>query len=99
MLLEIDALIGQYGSDVSSMCALHAIAPTFNSWHQPSATRGRAMLFAMSDPRLLPMPRPMRNTARMIENVYVLAPNSRLRMRVQTTSAASAQKPDSAIAT
>ncbi len=90
----IDALMGQYGSDVRSMCALQAIAPTFSNWHHPSATRGRAMFFAMSEPRLLPMPSPMRKTPRMSENVYVLAPNNRLRMRVQTTSAASAQKPD-----
>ena len=65
----IDVLIGQYGSELISMYALQAIAPTFSSWHQPSATRGRSMLFAMSEPRLLPMPRPMRKTARMIENV------------------------------
>ena len=65
----IDVLIGQYGSDSSSMYALHAIAPTLSSWHQPRAMRGRSTLFAMIDPRLLPMPRPIRNTARINENV------------------------------
>src|SRR5688500_8093181 len=45
------------------------------------------------------MPRPIRNTARMSENVYVDAPNNRLRTRVQMTCAAKAQNPDSAIAT
>jgi len=56
------------------------------------------MFFAISAPMLLPIPSPIRNTARMIEKVYVLAPNSRLRIRVQMTSAASAQNPDRAIA-
>ncbi len=99
MLLEIDALIGQYGSDAMSMYALQAMAPTLSIWHQPRASRGRATVRAISAPRLLPIPRPMRNTPRMIENVYVLAPNSRLSSRVQITSAASAQKPESAMAT
>ena len=31
MLVVIDVLIGQYGSDSNSMYALHAIAPTFRS--------------------------------------------------------------------
>src|SRR5688500_12559446 len=57
------------------------------------------MLLARIDPMLLPMPRPMRNTARISENVYVEAPNSRLSNRVQITCAANAQKPDNAIAT
>ena len=69
------------------------------SWHQPSATRGRATRRASSDPIVLPMPRPTRNTARISENVYVVAPKSSDRMRVQTTSAPSAVMPDSAIAT
>ena len=45
------------------------------------------------------MPRPIRNTARISENVYVDAPNNRLSTRVQLTCAAKAQKPDKAIAT
>ena len=70
-----------------------------SSWHQPSATRGRSTVFAMIDPRLLPMPRPIRNTARISENVYVDAPNNRLSTRVQMTCAANAQNPDKAMAT
>ena len=69
MLLLIDVLMGQYGSDSISMYALHAMAPTLSSWHHPSAMRGRSTLFAMIDPRLLPMPRPIRKTARINENV------------------------------
>ena len=45
------------------------------------------------------MPRPIRNTARISENVYVDAPNNRLSTRVQMTCAANAQNPDKAIAT
>ena len=44
-------------------------------------------------------PRPTRNAARISENVYVVAPKSSDRIRVQMTSAASAVIPDSAIAT
>ncbi len=69
MLVVIDVLMGQYGSDFSSMYALHAMAPTFSNWHHPSATRGRVTPFAMTDPRLLPMPSPMRKTARISEKV------------------------------
>ncbi len=38
-------------------------------WHQPSASRGRAVRAAIDDPMLLPMPSPRRNTARISENV------------------------------
>ena len=48
---------------------------------------------------LLPMPSPTRNTARMIENVYTVAPSISDRSRVQITSAASAEAPESAIVT
>ena len=37
-----DGLIGQYGSESVRMYAVHAIAAHSASWHQPSATRGRA---------------------------------------------------------
>ena len=67
------------------------------SWHQPSAARGRATRDAMADPIVLPMPRPNRNTARISENVYVVAPKSSESRRVQITSAASAVNPDSAM--
>jgi hypothetical protein len=45
------------------------------------------------------MPRPIRNTARISENVYTVAPNSSERIRVQITSAASAVIPDRPIVT
>ena len=67
------------------------------TWHHPSAILGRAMREAIVDPTVLPMPSPKRNTARISENVYVVAPNNNERSRVQTTSAASAVKPDNAI--
>ena len=41
MLVAIDGLIGQYGSDCVSMQAVHAIAAHSSIWHQPSASRGR----------------------------------------------------------
>jgi hypothetical protein len=69
MLVVIDGLIGQYGSDCVSMQAVHAIAPHSSIWHQPSASRGRAMRAAIEDPMLLPIPRPSRNTARISEKV------------------------------
>ena len=50
-------------------------------------------------PAALPKPRPTRNTARISEKVYVVAPNSSESRRVQVTSAPSAVKPESAIAT
>ena len=45
------------------------------------------------------MPSPSRNTARINENVYVVAPNRSDSIRVQTTSAPSAVSPDNAIDT
>ena len=67
--VEIDGLIGQYGSDCVSMYAVHAIAAQSSIWHQPSARRGRAIRPAIVEPMLLPMPRPSRKTARISENV------------------------------
>src|SRR5207247_8856619 len=67
--VEIDGLIGQYGSDSVSMYADQAIAAHNSNWHAPSATRGRASPRESADPRLLPIPRPIRNTARISENV------------------------------
>ena len=71
----------------------------------PSAAAGRRRARARmlrpcarsTEPTLLPMPSPMRNAARMSENVYVVAPSSSDSRRVQTTSAASAVAPESAI--
>src|SRR6185369_6462187 len=94
-----DGLMGQNGSDWLSTYAVHAIEAQSSNWHQPSAVRGRARRDAMADPTLLPMPRPKRNTARMSENVYVVAPKSNESSRVQMTSAASAVNPDSAMTT
>ena len=68
-VVAIDGLIGQYGSDSVSMYAAQAIAPHSSSWHQPSAARGDALSRAISDPTVLPMPRPTRNTARISEKV------------------------------
>jgi hypothetical protein len=67
--VEIDGLIGQYGSDSVFMYAAHAIAAQMPSWHQPSARRGDVLSRAVIAPAVLPMPRPTRNTARINENV------------------------------
>ena len=45
------------------------------------------------------MPSPMRKTARISEKVYAVAPKSSDSSRVQITSAPSAVRPDSAMAT
>ena len=67
--VEIEGLIGQYGSDSVSTCAVQAIAPHKSSWHQASAMRGLAIPRATAEPRLLPIPRPIRNAATISENV------------------------------
>jgi hypothetical protein len=64
----------------------------------PSATRGRFAVRPIAAPTLLPIPRPSRNTARICENVYVVAPNRSESIRVHTTSAPSAVMPEIAIA-
>src|SRR5262249_28774732 len=96
-LVEIDGLIGQYGSESVTMYDVHAKHAQSINWQKPSATRGRFKPRAIADPRLLPIPRPTRNTARIIENVYVVAPKMSERFRVQITSAASAVRPDNAV--
>src|SRR2546429_6960471 len=48
--LEIDGLIGQYGIDCVSTCAVQAMAAHSSSWHQANATRGRVRLRARADP-------------------------------------------------
>ena len=53
---------------------------------------------ASAAPRLLPIPRPIRNTARINENVYTVPPSRSDSKRVQTTSAPSAAMPEKAIA-
>src|SRR5713101_545695 len=81
------------------MYAVHAIAPQSSTWHTPSATRGRLIARPIADPRLLPTPRPIRNTARINENVYTVAPKRSDNSRVHTTSAARAVMPESAMVT
>ena len=81
------------------MAAVQAIAAARSNWHQPSANPGRTAWRASSDPKLLPMPRPTRNTARIMENVYTVAPSSSDSRRVQITSAPRAPAPDRAMVT
>src|SRR5271156_3696178 len=78
-----------------SAYAAHAMAPARAIWHQPSAAfdPDRARI----DPPPLPKPSPNKKTARMIENVYTVAPIMTERSRVQITSAPSAHIPDSAM--
>ena len=56
-------------------------------WQTPRRKRGETTAPRNKAPTLLPIPSPTRNTARMIENVYTVPPNSSERVRVQTTSA------------
>src|SRR4051812_45757517 len=79
------------------MYAAQAIPAVSRSWLHASARRG-VFVRAMNDPALLPNPRPMRKTARMIENVYTDAPSISDSVRVHTTSAPSAVSPDRPIA-
>src|SRR5689334_9139945 len=66
-----------------------------SAWHHPSALRASVgPPFAIAEPVVLPMPSPKRNTARIIENVYVVWPSERPRRRVHTTSDASAVSPE-----
>src|SRR5688572_612144 len=85
--VEIDGLIGQNGSDALVAYAAQASAMHNPTWHQPSAKRAFVPPRAIAAPRLLPMPRPTRNTARMSENVYVVAPRRSDNIRVQMTCA------------
>ena len=68
-LVEIDGLMGQNGSELPVAYAAQASAAQMPTWHHPSAILGLAAPRASADPRLLPMPSPVRNTARIIENV------------------------------
>src|SRR5215470_8814460 len=87
-------LIGQYGSELFVMNADHAIATINRAWQMPRSLRGLVLQRDMAEARLLPMPRPVRKTARMIENAYTLTPNSIDNNRVQITSAPRAAIPD-----
>src|SRR6266404_3415834 len=74
------------------------MAPAKSIWQTASAMRGLGIWRDRYDPTPLPSPSPTRNTARMIEKVYTVAPSIRDSKRVQITSAPSAHIPDKAIA-
>ena len=80
------------------MTAVQAMAAVRSHWQAPSATRADAARRARNAPRLLPIPRPIRNTARIKEKVYTVPPSNSESRRVQTTSAPSADIPERAIA-
>src|SRR5687767_3555460 len=90
--------MGQYGSDWDSIHAVQAIARPSNPWQTPNASLGRSITRATTDAAELPIPRPNRNTARMIENVYTVPPRISDSSRVQITSAPNAQNPEIAMA-
>src|SRR5260370_343242 len=81
------------------MYAVHAMAAASSIWLQPSSALGDFAVRAVIAPPVLPMARPTRNTARMMENVYTVATSISPSRRVQITSAASAVAPESAIVT
>src|SRR5947209_6909083 len=87
----------QYGSLRATMKDVQRMAAASRSWQQPSASRAEVRRDSAA-PAALPSPSPTRNTARMIENVYTVAPSISESRRVQTTSAPSAVSPESAIA-
>src|SRR4051812_45929640 len=80
------------------MTAVQATAAVRSHWHAPSATLADAARLAVTAPRPLPIPRPIRKTARMSENVYTVPPSISESSRVQTTSAPSADIPERAMA-
>src|SRR3954449_13017914 len=80
------------------MTAVQAMAAVRSHWQAPSATCADAARRARNAPRPLPIPRPIRNTARIKEKVYTLPPSNSESRRVQTTSAPSADIPERAIA-
>src|SRR4051794_21780366 len=80
------------------MAAVQAMAAVRSHWQTPSATCADAARRARNAPRLLPIPRPIRNTARIKEKVYTVPPSIKESRRVQTTSAPIADIPESAIA-
>src|SRR5580700_5682098 len=86
--------MGQYGREPAIMYALHAVPSASSNWQQPSARRGRTIR-ERYDPIQLPSAMPIRNTERMIENTYTVAPISMPIRRVHTTSAPRALAPES----
>src|SRR5689334_19272812 len=57
---------GQYGSDSAIMYAVQKMPNMSRSCDQPSASRGRIDR-AIQEPAVLPMPNPIKKTARIIE--------------------------------
>src|ERR1043166_3648945 len=98
-LVESSGLTGQKGSDCETWNAVHATAIASSNWLQPSSARGLRAVRAASEPARLPMPSPTRNTARIIEKVYTVAPSISPSKRVQITSPPSAVAPEIAIVT
>src|SRR4051812_30481432 len=80
------------------MTAVQAMAAVRANWQAPSASLADAAPRATMAPRVLPIPRPIRNTARINENVYTVPPSISESKRVQTTSAPRADIPERAIA-
>src|SRR5215471_7159373 len=80
------------------MTAVQAMAAVRSHWQTPSATRADATRRARDAPTLLPIPRPVRNTARIKEKAYTVPPNINESRRVQTTSPPIADIPERAIA-
>ena len=95
---ESSGRIGQYGSEFEIMNAVQAIAATSSHWQTPSANRADAARRVRNAPRPPPIPRPIRKTARINENVYTVPPSINDSNRVQTTSAPRADMPDRPIA-
>src|SRR5579862_7756572 len=60
-------LMGQYGSESAVIYAVQAKAIVSKAWQQPSASLGRTVRANHAPPKL-PIPMPIRKTARIIEN-------------------------------
>jgi hypothetical protein len=60
-------LMGQLGSELAIMYAVQATAKASRIWHHPRATRGRTERTSQ-EPTVLPIARPIRKTASMMEN-------------------------------
>src|SRR5262249_3980782 len=73
-VLEIEGSIGHQGNDSVNIYAAQAMVAQSRTWHQARATRGRFIWWDSEEPIVLPIPRPIRKTATIIENVYTVAP-------------------------
>src|SRR5262245_37424453 len=62
-LVDISGFTGQYGSELESCHAVHAIATASAAWLHPSSARGCRAVRASIDPTAEPIPSPTRNTA------------------------------------